>query len=117
MINALPAGVRYGCENVAAPARPPVRRAAATAAKGGGSREGVEFMDRFLCISFGFEGAIRSVDSGSHRCACSCQARVPWEAKFNLRVGEQLRRRLAMQAPEEHLSLNQYVIHRLNNAS
>ena len=35
----------------------------------------------------------------------------------NLGVGEQLHRRLAMQAAEEHLSLNQYVIRRLNNAS
>jgi predicted HicB family RNase H-like nuclease len=40
-----------------------------------------------------------------------------YSGKFNLRVGEQLHRRLAMQAAEEHLSLNQYVIRRLNNAS
>ena len=43
---------------------------------------------------------------------------VRWySGKFNLRVGEQLHRRLAMEAAEEHLSLNQYVIRRLNNAS
>ena len=40
-----------------------------------------------------------------------------YSGKFNLRVGEHLHRRLAMQAAEEHLSLNQYVIRRLNNAS
>lgn len=40
-----------------------------------------------------------------------------YSGKFNLRVGEQLHRRLAMEAAEEHLSLNQYVIRRLNNAS
>ena len=37
--------------------------------------------------------------------------------KFNLRVGEQLHRRLAIEAAEEHLSLNQYVVRRLNDAS
>lgn len=41
----------------------------------------------------------------------------PYSGKFNLRVGEQLHRRLAMQAAEEHLSLNQYVVRRLTNAS
>ncbi|MGA8044774.1 MAG: toxin-antitoxin system HicB family antitoxin [Dermatophilaceae bacterium] len=40
-----------------------------------------------------------------------------FSGKFNLRVGEQLHRRLAMEAAEEHLSLNQYVVRRLNNAS
>ena len=40
-----------------------------------------------------------------------------YSGKFNLRVGEHLHRRLAMQAAEEHLSLNQYVVRRLNNAS
>ena len=37
--------------------------------------------------------------------------------KFNLRVGEQLHRRLAMEAAAEHLSLNQYLVRRLNDAS
>jgi predicted HicB family RNase H-like nuclease len=37
--------------------------------------------------------------------------------KFNLRVGEGLHRRLAIQAAEEHLSLNQYVVQRLSGAS
>jgi predicted HicB family RNase H-like nuclease len=37
----------------------------------------------------------------------------PYSGKFNLRVGEQLHRRLAMQAAEEHLSLNQYVVRHL----
>ncbi|HEY8720846.1 type II toxin-antitoxin system HicB family antitoxin [Pengzhenrongella sp.] len=40
-----------------------------------------------------------------------------YSGKFNLRVGEQLHRRLAMQAAEEHLSLNQYLVRRLTNAS
>jgi predicted HicB family RNase H-like nuclease len=40
-----------------------------------------------------------------------------YSGKFNLRVGEQLHRRLAMQAAEEHLSLNQYLVRRLSNAS
>lgn len=40
-----------------------------------------------------------------------------YSGKFNLRVGEQLHRRLAMEAAEEHLSLNQYVVRRLNDAS
>ena len=40
-----------------------------------------------------------------------------YSGKFNLRVGEHLHRRLAMQAAEERVSLNQYVIRRLNNAS
>lgn len=41
----------------------------------------------------------------------------PYSGKFNLRVGERLHRRLAMEAAEEHLSLNQYVVRRLNDAS
>ena len=41
----------------------------------------------------------------------------PYSGTFNLRVGEQLHRRLAMQAAEEHLSLSQYVVRRLTNAS
>ena len=41
----------------------------------------------------------------------------PYSGKFNLRLGEQLHRRLAIQAAEEHLSLNQYVVRRLTNAS
>jgi predicted HicB family RNase H-like nuclease len=40
-----------------------------------------------------------------------------YSGKFNLRVGEQLHRKLAIEAAEEHLSLNQYVVRRLNNAS
>ena len=40
-----------------------------------------------------------------------------YSGKFNLRVGEQLHRRLAMEAAAEHLSLNQYVIRRLSDAS
>lgn len=43
-------------------------------------------------------------------------ARV-YSGKFNLRIGEQLHRRLAMEAAQEHLSLNQYVVRRLTNAS
>jgi predicted HicB family RNase H-like nuclease len=39
-----------------------------------------------------------------------------YSGKFNLRVGEQLHRRLAVEAAEEHLSLNQYVVRRLTNA-
>jgi predicted HicB family RNase H-like nuclease len=40
-----------------------------------------------------------------------------YSGKFNLRVGEQLHRKLAIGAAEEHLSLNQYVVRRLTNAS
>ena len=40
-----------------------------------------------------------------------------YSGKFNLRVGESLHRRLATQAAEEHLSLNQYVVRRLSEAS
>lgn len=40
-----------------------------------------------------------------------------YSGKFNLRVGERLHRQLAMEAAEEHLSLNQYVVRRLSNAS
>ncbi len=36
--------------------------------------------------------------------------------KFNLRVGERLHRKLALEAAEEHLSLNQYVVRRLGDA-
>ncbi len=38
-----------------------------------------------------------------------------YSGKFNLRVGEQLHRRLAMEAAQEQLSLNQYVIRRLTH--
>ncbi len=40
-----------------------------------------------------------------------------YSGKFNLRVGEGLHRRLAVQAADEHLSLNQYVVRRLSDAS
>ena len=40
-----------------------------------------------------------------------------YSGKFNLRVGERLHRQLATAAAEEHLSLNQYVIRRLTDAS
>jgi predicted HicB family RNase H-like nuclease len=40
-----------------------------------------------------------------------------YSGKFNLRIGEQLHRKLAMEAAQEHLSLNQYVVRRLTNAS
>ena len=40
-----------------------------------------------------------------------------YSGKFNLRVGEQLHRRLAIEAAEERLSLNQYVVRRLSDAS
>ncbi len=39
-----------------------------------------------------------------------------YSGKFNLRVGEPLHRKLAIEAAEEHLSLNQYVVRRLNSA-
>ena len=41
----------------------------------------------------------------------------PYSGKFNLRVGQQLHRKLAMEAAAENLSLNQYVVRRLTNAS
>lgn len=37
-----------------------------------------------------------------------------YSGKFNLRVGEALHRRLALEAAEERLSLNQYVVRRLS---
>ncbi|NCD21201.1 MAG: toxin-antitoxin system HicB family antitoxin [Actinobacteria bacterium] len=40
-----------------------------------------------------------------------------YSGKFNLRLGEQLHRRLATEAAEQHLSLNQYVVRRLSEAS
>ena len=40
-----------------------------------------------------------------------------YSGKFNLRVGERLHRKLALEAAEEHLSLNQYVVRRLGDAS
>lgn len=40
-----------------------------------------------------------------------------YSGKFNLRVGEQLHRKLALEAAQEHLSLNQYVVRRLADAS
>ena len=40
-----------------------------------------------------------------------------YSGKFNLRVGEGLHRRLAIEAAEQHLSLNQYVIRRLSESS
>jgi predicted HicB family RNase H-like nuclease len=40
-----------------------------------------------------------------------------YSGKFNLRVGEELHRRLAMEAAAENLSLNQYVVRRLSQAS
>ena len=36
-----------------------------------------------------------------------------YSGKFNLRVGESLHRRLAMEAAEEQVSINQYVVRRL----
>ncbi|MEO8829413.1 toxin-antitoxin system HicB family antitoxin [Lapillicoccus sp.] len=40
-----------------------------------------------------------------------------FSGKFNLRVGEALHRRLALEAAEEKLSLNQLIVRRLNSAS
>lgn len=40
-----------------------------------------------------------------------------YSGKFNLRLGESLHRRLALQAAEERLSLNQYVVRRLSEVS
>lgn len=39
-----------------------------------------------------------------------------YSGKFNLRAGESLHRRLAIEAAEEHLSINQYVVRRLTAA-
>lgn len=39
-----------------------------------------------------------------------------YSGKFNLRVGESLHRELAMQAAEDGMSLNQYVLRRLRAA-
>lgn len=40
-----------------------------------------------------------------------------YSGKFQLRVGEDLHRRLVMEAAEQHVSLNQYVARRLSAAS
>ncbi|PWJ26954.1 putative HicB family RNase H-like nuclease [Branchiibius hedensis] len=40
-----------------------------------------------------------------------------YSGKFNLRVGESLHRRLAIEAAEEQLSINQLIVRRLTNAS
>ncbi|MEO7421610.1 MAG: toxin-antitoxin system HicB family antitoxin [Ornithinibacter sp.] len=40
-----------------------------------------------------------------------------FSGKFNLRVGETLHRRLAIEAAEEKLSINQLIIRRLNTVS
>src|SRR5690606_26273041 len=40
-----------------------------------------------------------------------------YSGKFNLRVGERLHHQLAIKAAEEHLSLNQYVVRKLGDAS
>ena len=39
-----------------------------------------------------------------------------YSGKFNLRVGESLHRRLAMEAAQEQISINQYVVRRLTAA-
>lgn len=40
-----------------------------------------------------------------------------YSGKFNLRVGESLHRRLALEAAEEQVSINQLIIRRLTSAS
>lgn len=40
-----------------------------------------------------------------------------YSGKFNLRVGEELHRQLALEAAERHVSLNQHVVSKLNRAS
>jgi hypothetical protein len=40
-----------------------------------------------------------------------------YSGKFNLRIEEGLHRRLAIQAAEEHVSLNQHTVRRLSEAS
>ncbi|QDO87036.1 toxin-antitoxin system HicB family antitoxin [Ornithinimicrobium ciconiae] len=40
-----------------------------------------------------------------------------YPGKFNLRVGEHLHRQLAVNAAQEHLSLNEYLVRRLSDAS
>ncbi len=40
----------------------------------------------------------------------------PYSGKFNLRVGEALHRRLAIEAAEEHVSINQIIVRRLSAA-
>lgn len=40
-----------------------------------------------------------------------------YSGKFNLRVGERLHRDLAIKAAEEQLSLNQYIVRKLSDAS
>lgn len=40
-----------------------------------------------------------------------------YSGKFQLRLGEDLHRRLAVEAAEQHVSLNQYVVRKLHAAS
>ena len=40
-----------------------------------------------------------------------------YSGKFQLRLGEDLHRRLALEAAEQHISLNQYVVRKLSAAS
>lgn len=44
------------------------------------------------------------------------RCRRSYSGKFNLRVGESLHRELAMQAAEDGMSLNQYVLRKLRAA-
>ena len=59
---------------------------------------------------------VRDLLENGEQVAAPLSART-YSGKFNLRVGERLHRQLATAAAEEHLSLNQYVIRRLTDAS
>lgn len=41
----------------------------------------------------------------------------PYSGKFNLRVGEALHRRLALEAADENVSINQLIVRRLSSAT
>ena len=60
--------------------------------------------------------AVKDLEAGGEPVPDPLSSRS-YSGKFNLRVGEQLHRKLAIEAAEAHLSLNQYVVRRLHNAS
>jgi len=64
----------------------------------------------------GLEGLLREVvvdmEQQGEKIAVPLSERR-FSGKFNVRVGEHLHRDLAMQAAEEHMSLNQYVVKKL----
>ncbi|MGI8536870.1 MAG: type II toxin-antitoxin system HicB family antitoxin [Mycobacteriales bacterium] len=55
---------------------------------------------------------VADMDHQGEAAPAPCSERS-YSGKFNLRVGESLHRRLAMEAAEQQVSINQYVVRRL----